>query len=84
MSEAESLQIEAGCESVDEADGILLGDGVVEGFGEEGHPIPIAAFHVTHEFSPRGQGTDLDLPYTTPDSSHRLSLKPWKTTRIFD
>ena len=75
VGEAQFHQIEGGHEGVDEADGVLLADIVVQGFREEGHLIPVAAFDMAHWLPPRGQGNELDLPYTTPDFSHGLSLE---------
>jgi hypothetical protein len=75
MGEAQPLHVEALHERINEADPVLLADVVIESFREEGHLIPVAAFHMAHRRPPGGQGNDLDLPYTTPDFSHRLSLK---------
>jgi hypothetical protein len=75
MGETQLLQIEGSHEGVDEADGVLLADVVIEGFREEGHLVPIHTFDMAHLASPSGHGGEHDLPYTTPGFSHSLSLK---------
>jgi hypothetical protein len=74
MGKAQFFQIEAFGEGIDKADRVLLTDVVIQGFREEGHLIPVVAFDVTHLPPPGGQAEEHDLPYTTPDFSHRLSL----------
>jgi hypothetical protein len=83
MGEVQAFQVERGDEGVDEADGVVLADVVVEGFREEGQLVPVVAFDVPHPPPPRGQGDRHDLPYITPDFSHRLSLEPRRTARTF-
>jgi hypothetical protein len=75
MGKVQTFQIEASHEDIDKAHRVLFTDVVIESLREEGHLIPVAAFDVTHMPPPGGQGDRHDLPYTRPDSSHRLSLE---------
>jgi len=75
MGKVQTFQIEASHEGIEKADRVLLADVVIESFREEGHLIPVDPFDVAHPAAPGGQVSRHDLPYTTPDFSHRLSLK---------
>jgi hypothetical protein len=82
MGEAQPLHVEALHERINEADRVLLADVIIESFREEGHLIPVAAFDMALRRPPCGQGNDLDLPYRTPDFSHRLSLEPTRRADV--
>ena len=48
MGEAQILEVEGIDEGIDEADGVLLGDVVIQGFGEKGHLVSISALDMPH------------------------------------
>jgi len=48
MGEAQILEVKGVNEGIDEADGVLLGDVVIQGFGEKGHLVSISALDMPH------------------------------------
>ena len=64
MGEAETLHVEGLHEGVDEADGVLQGAVVVDGFGEERQLASVDPFDVLHWPCPGGQGEKPALPYS--------------------
>jgi hypothetical protein len=82
MGKSQFDQVELYHKGIDEADRVHSADVVVEGFREEGHLLPVVTFDVTHRPPPGGQAQQHGLPYTTPDSSHSLSLEPRKERGI--
>jgi hypothetical protein len=75
VRKAEALEVEGVDEGIDEADGVILGDVIIQGFGKQGELVSIGALDVLHRRSPCGQRALADLPCITPDFPHRLSLK---------
>jgi hypothetical protein len=75
VSKAEALEVEGVNEGIDEADGVILGDVIIQGLREQGQLISVGPLDVLHRGSPCGQRALADLPCTTPDFPHRLSLK---------
>ena len=75
MGKAQTFQVEASHEGINKADRVLVAHVVIQSFREEGNLIPVHPFDMLHRSSPGGQRKKPDLPYTTPDFSHSLSLK---------
>jgi hypothetical protein len=84
MGRVQTFRIEASHGGVEKADRVLFTDVVIESFREEGHLIAVDPFNVAHPAAPGGQAGGHDLPHTRRDLPNRLSLMPWKTTRIFN
>lgn len=62
VSEAQAGQIQGVNEGVQEADGVLVGDVVVQHVGEEGHLVALLALDVLHARPPGRQTRRADLP----------------------
>jgi len=71
--EAETCQIKRVGKGIQEADGVVLGDVLIQRLREQGQLVSVGPLDVIHRWSPRGQRTSADLPCITPDFSHSLS-----------